>query len=397
MTKRDIVIFLFKWWNSLLGYWILVVLLCSFLVYSLPQQYEATAKILVESNRAPVMRADSVFGVENLNFLNSAIQIIRSRPVLEATARRVEAYNRRKAAEAGEGPPPGGLVLALQRLGDWTIEVGLRNQGSQREDLISELEDSLVIEPQPNSDVITISHRNYNPELAAMIVNTVTKHYIDQHLKIYSSGGTSKIYSQQIDRLEADLKRQREELAGYKRDKSITALGDTRRALVQRQTKLNADVSNIERELAELRTLYSEGHTTVVLAKGKLESTRRELAQIAENLRELETQEATIRDMEVEISSIELTLQNYRKLFEDQQLVSLANPDVVNILIIESATVPSKPIHSRLFYIVLAVLGGLLLSFAIAFIKEYLDNRVTDPRVAAELLGVPTLGSIEKA
>jgi capsular polysaccharide biosynthesis protein len=36
-------------------------------------------------------------------------------------------------------------------------------------------------------------------------------------------------------------------------------------------------------------------------------------------------------------------------------------------------------------------------SFAICFIKEYFDHRVTDPQVASQLLGVPTLGSIEKA
>jgi capsular polysaccharide biosynthesis protein len=94
---------------------------------------------------------------------------------------------------------------------------------------------------------------------------------------------------------------------------------------------------------------------------------------------------------------MEITIQSYRKLFQDEQMVSLANPEVVNVLIIEKAVAPTRPGHSRLFYIVLATIGGLLVSFAICFIKEYFDHRVTDPQVASQLLGVPTLGSIEKA
>ena len=76
MTKRDIVIFLFKWWRSLLGYWAFVIMLSVLLVYSLPQKYDAMAKVLVESNRAPLMRSDTAFGVENLSALNSNAAII---------------------------------------------------------------------------------------------------------------------------------------------------------------------------------------------------------------------------------------------------------------------------------------------------------------------------------
>ena len=67
------------------------------------------------------------------------------------------------------------------------------------------------------------------------------------------------------------------------------------------------------------------------------------------------------------------------------------------MLIIEDAVAPARPVHSRLYYIVLAIIGGFLVSLAIAIIREYFDHRVTDPRIAAQLLGVPTLGSIEKA
>ena len=376
MTKRDIVIFLFKWWRSLLGYWAFVIMLSVLLVYSLPQKYDAMAKVLVESNRAPLMRSDTAFGVENLSALNSNAAIIRSRPVVESAARRVEAYNRALARDAEQPPPPSTLVRMMDELGEWMVEVGLRETDTPRETLLKNLRDALKIEPQANSNIITISYRSTDPKLAALVVNTVTKNYINRHLEIFSTGGASKLYSRQIERLEADLHKQREDLANYKRDKSVAALNETRRALVQQRTGLVAKLSEIERELAELQTRFGDGHTRVILAKERLQSTQRLLTEAEEKLQRLEVEEAAIRDMEIEIQSI---------------------PEVVNIQIIEEATIPTRPNHSRLFYIVLATLGGLLLTFAIAFIKEYLDHRVNDPKVASQLLGVPVLGSIEKA
>jgi uncharacterized protein involved in exopolysaccharide biosynthesis len=397
LTKRDIIIFVFKWEKSLFGYWFFIIALSVFLVYALPQKYEAVAKILIEGNRAPIMRADVAFGAEQMNVLNSEVAIIRSKPVFAATAAKVAAIKKALKGNTENEVTSSPVREVFGRLGQWTLDVGLREASPPREQLISDLENDIKVAPQPNSNVIAISYKSADPEMAAIIVNTITESYINQHLKIFSSIGTSEVYRLQIERLEKDLRRRRKELVDYKRDKSVSALNETMRAQVQQQTNLTSELSVIERELAELRTRFGKGHTKVVLAEERLRSTRQLLDEISKKLQSLEVEEATIRDMEIEINSIELTIQNYKKLFQDEQMVNLANPEVINVLIIEKAVAPSRPGRSRLFYIILATLGGLLLSFAIAFIKEYFDHRVTDPKVASQLLGVPTLGSIEKA
>ncbi len=397
MTKRDIIIFIFKWEKSLFGYWFLIIALSVFLVYAIPQKYEAVAKILIEGNRAPVMRADLAFGVEQLSVLNSEIAIIRSKPVFIATAAKVESLRKSKKGAVDKEVPSGFIVESFEKLGQWMLDVGLRESSSAREQLISDLEVGLKIAPQPNSNVIAISYKSDDPEMAAIIVNTITDNYIKQHLKIFSSIGTSEVYRLQLERLEKDLNKRRKELADYKRDKSVSALNETMRAQVQQQTKLTSELNVIERGLAELQTRFGKGHTKVVLAEERLRTTRQLLDDISKKLLNLELEEAAIRNMRIEIGSMEFTIQSYRKLFQNEQMVSLANPEVVNVLIIEKAVAPTRPGHSRLFYIVLATIGGLLVSFAICFIKEYFDHRVTDPQVASQLLGVPTLGSIEKA
>lgn len=403
MTKRDLVIFLFKWGKSLLGYWFLVIGLSVMVVYAVPQRYEATAKVLIEGNRTPVMRSDIAFGVEQLSVLNSEVAIIRSEPVLSATADQIEAIRERERTRAeqqeqdSEAVATGPVRKIIDRIGHWMIEVGLRETATPREQLMRSLQGGLRVEPQANSNVIAISYTASDPQMAATIVNTITRNFINHHLKIFSSLGISEVYRLQIARLEDDLKSRRDELANYKRDRSVSALDETKRALVQRQTQLIEERSDIERELAELQTRFGKGHNRVVLAEERIRAVRQSLAAIDDRLQSLEVEEAAIRNMEVEINSVELTLQNYMNLFRDEQMMSLANPEVVNVLIIENAVPPSRPVNSRLYYIVIATFGGLLLTFAIAIIKEYFDNRITDPRLAAQLLGVPTLGSIEKA
>ena len=332
MTKRDLIIFIFKWGKGLLGYWFLIIGVSVALVYVLPQSYEARAKILIESNRAPVMRADVAFGVEQLSVLNSEVAIIRSGPVFEATADRIEALSKRRqaqqeketGAEAAESTDskPGfvGAQIAslLKMIGNfmqWMIDVGLREQSTPRELFLQGLDSRLKVAPQANSNVITITYTSDDPEMAATIVNIITKEYIDHHLDIYSSLGISEVYRLQIERMEDDLKTRRDERAEFKRDKSVTALDETTRSLVQRQTQLSVEQIAIERELAELLTRFGQGHTKVRLAEDRLRTTKQSLDDVAVKLRKFEEVESVIQNMDIEISSMELSIQSYKKLF----------------------------------------------------------------------------------
>ena len=87
---------------------------------------------------------------------------------------------------------------------------------------------------------------------------------------------------------------------------------------------------------------------------------------------------------------------DYQKRYEEARMKDLANTEIVNIRIIEYATEPTRPNHSRIFYIALAMVGGMLLSIIISLIKEYFDHRISDPNRIELILGIPVLGSIKK-
>jgi uncharacterized protein involved in exopolysaccharide biosynthesis len=389
MSKRDVMLFLFKWKYSLVGYFVFVVAAAVAFVYLLPQKYDASASVLIESNRAPVMRSNPVLGIEEISVLNSEMAIIRSRTVLGAAVDKV--------GIGKSNEPPSTIELWLLAAAAWMEEVGLRQPRTPRESMIEALEDDLDVEPVPASNVILLSLRGKSPQATAALVNAVTDAYIAQHLRIFSSVSDAAVLRQQLARLGQDLDARRKELQLYKKQGAVYALPETRQALARLQGDLVLEINRARAELAEARSQFGANHTRVGLAHAKLANFERELKQTADKLKGLEAQEGRVREMEVGIASLEKSYSEFQSRYEEQRLDTLANPDVVNVRVIEYAEVPTRPGHSRLFYIVLAAAGGLLLSVVIALIREYFDHRVNDPDRVQHLLGVPTLGSLERA
>lgn len=390
MSKRDIIFFVFKWKYSLIGYFLFVVAAVTALVYLLPQQYVATSLVLVESNQAPVMRLDTAFGADEPLVLNSEVAIIRSRTVLSAAVDKL-GLGLNKTED-----PPSTIKLRIDPLLNWLEEVGLKEPMTPRESWIKKLEDHLKVEPVPNSNVITLSFGGKNPKQISKVVNTVTDSYIDHHLKIFSSAGASKVYGLQLERLGQELDVRRKQLADYKRRSDVSAVAETTRALVQAQSEFTSDLIKARAELDELKTLFRPGHSKMVLAEERAANIERALSDTQRKLQSLELQEEKIAQMDLGISSLATSYQEYQKRYEEERFNELASPDVVNVRVIEYAAVPTRADYSRLFYVLIAVLGGFVLSLAIALIREYFDHRVADPDEVAQLLGVPTLGSVER-
>ena len=388
MSTRDIIGFLFKWKFSLVGYFVFIVAIVTALVYVLPQKYEAKAVVLVESSRAPTMRSEVAFGVKSLSVLNSETAIIRSSPVISSV---VDGLGTQTTEYSS-----GRLAQLLDSFSQWRIDVGLSQDLTPRDRLFSQLSNRLRVEPLANSDVIVISYRDKNPGRAAKVVNAITNSYIGHHIKVFSSDGTSDVYRSQLVRLEEDLQRRRKALEDYKRDSEFSAVSDTMRTLVQQQSAYSTELGQARRELAELQTRFESGHTKVSLALGNVTNIKNSLEDIRKKLQLLEFHETEIQNAEMGIRSVEKSFQELQERYNEERLTSIASPDIANVRVIAYADVPMQPLHSRLFYIILAILGGAVVSFAVALLKEYLDRSVNDPDIVAELLGVPLLGSIER-
>jgi uncharacterized protein involved in exopolysaccharide biosynthesis len=389
MSKRDIIIFLFKWKYSIIGYFLFVIALVTTLLYVLPKKYPAMARVVIESNMAPVMRSSPAPGrIDALGVLYTELEIILSRTVLGSAVDRVKPHER----PLFPNPWTEFKGYVLTQLED----LGLLEWMSRRDRWIRRLEKKLNVEPIVSSAVINISYSDESPEWAARMVNAVTDSYIAHHLKVYSSPGTVDVYRRQTERIKEELARQRRELEDFKRKTSVSALDHRKRSLVDFQGTMTSQLNNARAELAALLTKYEPAHSKVKLVKEKIDAITASFEETRNELQELELQQARIEEMEHAIASAEKSYREYQGRYEDARLNELANPEVVNVRVMEYAEVPRRPAHSRLFYVAISVVGGFILSLSIALIREYFDHRVADPDMAEELLGIPALGSIER-
>ena len=64
---------------------------------------------------------------------------------------------------------------------------------------------------------------------------------------------------------------------------------------------------------------------------------------------------------------------------------------ILNVTLIEHPVAPALPVHSMLFYLLLAVGLGLMASVAVAFVADYFDPTIRTPDEAQILLDVPVL------
>lgn len=388
MTRRDLLIFLFKWQRTMLFVFVVVVGLVTLGVYVLPQSYRATASVVVEPMKSPAIRAEAVAGrVETAEVINTEMAIVVSRTVMQNAVdklrladrpRRVTMFSR--AAERVRGALEDlGLITALDRRERWTI--GLMQD--------------IRVKPTVSSTVFTVRYEHEDPRLAADIVNAVTDEYLSHHVAIYSDKGVVDFYRIQMDQAKQKLDAARAALERYKSDKSLAAATTRKDRLVAEVTGVRERISRMNLDLTEVASRFGEADHRAVVIRDKLRTSQQEVSRLLVQLQELEVAEARSLEMDVMVKAHEKTYLAYRDQFDHASLSTAGNKNVVNVRILDHAHVPARPVFSRLFLILVATLAGAVLAVLVAMVREYFDQRVT-PALAEQILGAPVLGSIER-
>lgn len=388
MTKRDLLIFYFKWNRLILGTLVVVTLLVGIMVYVMPQSYLAESKVLIERNRSPVMRTDFAPGLEMLEVQNTEREIILSRNVM---ADAVEQLN----AVARVGKPS--IMKTINQSINQNLELlGLASTISPQEKWIQRLLKSIGAEPIVNSNVIRISFYDEDPQWAASIVNAVTDAYVRLHLKVYSPN-SAKVLEEQLADVAAGLAELRKKLDDYRNAEQVSAVIQGREQLGRSLAKLQELKIAAKRESTELLQLYEASHPKVIAAQNRVRQYQDEFNDAQQQLLALDRQADEERYLQLAITSQEKIYDDYSRRFMEARLSeSGANLDMVNVRIIQPAVAAPKPTHSRFFYILSAVIAGLALGLGLAFILEYFDRRVTDPAQIEKILGFPALGSLPR-
>lgn len=286
--------------------------------FLIPPTYESHIKILLRRERTePVVSSEAEPAQPNLSYevseteLNSELELLTSRPLL---ANVVQA--------TGLDQRSGNVGFSLTGWFDRTYR-RLHDQppANQMDRAIQALKDKLQITPIKKSSVIEVRYRAHDPELAAKVLNNLSRFYIDQHLQLRQVANASAFYAEQTEALRQKLQEMEADLKQFELDHglasvaeqemlALTKLADFQAQLDMTRVEVHGTEQRIatleellarqpERITTETRIKYNEGLDLLRQKLGELELRRTELRQKYQPesrvVKQIEEQVATVK------------------------------------------------------------------------------------------------------
>ena len=269
-----------------------------------PPVYESRAKLLVRYvvDRSTVDNLDSSAkpaGAQADNLMNSEVEILTS------------------------------LDLATQVAEEVGVKRILGGSGGEatKDEAARALSKGLSVTSLKGSNIISISYKNGDPQLATLVLDELVKFYFDKHLEIHRSVGSFDLVSRQTAQLRTELSRTEEELQKMKETAGITSPTEDTSAVATELTKTQDELDSAETELASQQARVrelEEWNTGAAIKPAADNGTPQPSTAVIEEYRSLVSRVAQLRQTETELLS-RYTAQNRTVKVKQAQIEELEN------------------------------------------------------------------------
>jgi uncharacterized protein involved in exopolysaccharide biosynthesis len=230
----------------------------------LPPTYEAVSTVLVRGRSyqdllAPANRGDTGRTVllNPKDEINSEIEIIKSRPVLEQTVKTLKLYEPHIYWEKGFFGTLRNLmrvpVVVIRWLGTTIGLGGPVDRDEAIEQAINNLQKRLRVGQAAESMIIHIKYRHRDPQLAARVVNAITDFYLHQHLVINLSRGQSSFFAEQIGQVKKELQELQNQLVALKEETGLLSFAEQSRLLLKQLDTFETARANLQKEIFNIK------------------------------------------------------------------------------------------------------------------------------------------------
>lgn len=231
-TARDLAAVIFRQRQVILGIFFAVIIL-AFLSGMWKQKYEAHMEILVLRQRMdavvtaqPNAPAESSPEVTEED-LNSEVELLRSADLLQSV---VLATGLQHQTSSHFGHPTNDTAIAMAVQG---------------------LTKDLDIQPVQKANVIRISYRSSDPQLAARVLNAVQTAYLEKHQEVHRPSGEFQFFDQQTERSRQKLEQSQARLAAFTQKNGVVAADVERDLVLQRVAEFEANGHEAQAQAAD--------------------------------------------------------------------------------------------------------------------------------------------------
>jgi uncharacterized protein involved in exopolysaccharide biosynthesis/Mrp family chromosome partitioning ATPase len=238
--------------------------------------YEATAKILVkighEQSSSTVGSSSVLITGERAQDVNSEVDVLQSTDLLAEFVDRLGLDR-----PAPPTPPPAKLVARIRfelrkvtrLLATWKeavlIKLGFKEPISPREAVIDQLHQRLLVDPERNSNVITIHLGLDQRQNAGVLLNKLLELYLTFRLGVYSRPGAQEFFTREVADKSKSLQQSEQELRAFEDQWNISAIAKQKEVLLDQiaeaQTALTAAEIDFQEASDRVRRAETEGNS----------------------------------------------------------------------------------------------------------------------------------------
>jgi uncharacterized protein involved in exopolysaccharide biosynthesis/Mrp family chromosome partitioning ATPase len=356
-----------------------------------PPSYQSNAKLLVRyvlerSGVDPVDNTTRPNQTRNDTVIDSEVQILTSWDLAVQVA---EAIGPKRLGASSSGAAAGSILSGLE------------------------------VKPSKGSDVILVSYKNPDPQLAPLVLQELLSRYFVKHLEVHRSAGAFDFVTQQTDQVRARLN-QTEDALNRLRDKIgiVSTLQDGQKALADEAADIQKQLSTAEADLAEQQALVnqigqkkantwtsrkSRGDKTPETSKALLAGKQAKVEALKTRLRDIQQRTKQLSELRPQFEELErkreMDANNYKYFaasLEKARVDEALDPSKMpNISAVQRPSPPALDTKTRDKICLAIAGGGIALGVALALLRGLILNRtISRPLELESRLDIPLMLSI---
>jgi polysaccharide chain length determinant protein (PEP-CTERM system associated) len=423
--------------------WMLAVLILALaaavaVVFNMAPTYEATAVVMVASQKIPETFVRSTVQEDPFLRVNSLVGEILARPRLSKLIKDHSLY-----PALLKNAPVSEVVAHMRDHIEFSAERGIGTQAGRE-----------------TAQLFSISFEYKEPKAAAAVANALATLFAEAGIRLRTQQATvtTQFLTRELERAESELRRQDSKITEFKQThrgelpadlepnlRELERLQAQRQSLalqvLQAESRLDllftaedspdGQLLRLRAELAEQLGVHTEQHPDVIALRRQIEMLEQEIEQtgstgagesslvatsrrtLEELQRQLNSAGERIQLLEARVARIPERQEQLGALNEKQAVLQATFTELLGkvqaaelaqsletaqqgerISVIDPALPPRNPVRSRRKFLVAGLLGAIGAAVAAALLLEYLNPVMMPPREADNVEGLPILGSV---
>ena len=277
---------------------------------------------------------------------------------------------------------------------------------------------NLKVISNKGSNIIFVSYKNHDPQMAMLVLQELLSRYFVKHLEVHRSAGAFDFVTQQTDQVRARLNQTEDALKSLRDKTGIVSLKEGSEAITVEAAKTQEALNAAEAELAEGKAVVKQmgdnksqrwkanssqsgkgpesQKAHVAGIEAKVETLKTKLRDIQQKVKQLSELRPQMEDLERKRELDEANYKYFAASLEKARIDEALDPSKMpNISAVQRPSPPMLDSKTRNKITLALAGGGLALGFALALLRGLvLDRTVGRPLELETRLQIPLMLSI---